>query len=164
MKSPYLSSHRLADVLAAIQVMGSTVWDSRPIEHWKPHLGDVPQSASSWEEIFTQHPEFFGVREWQGRNTYFLRLRRAYERTIDPVSLKEISDQQLEELKRQNKYDETKLARRALTPSQVEALMKTAIELQVRAAALADRTRWWIPLAAAVLGFLGAIVGSLLKL
>ena len=163
MQSPYLAEHRLADILAAIQVMGSHVWDSRPLEHWKPHLGAEPQSTTSWEVVFAQHPEFFGTQEWEGRQQYFLRLRRAYERTVDPVSLKEISDQQLQELKAHDGYATAKLARRALTPLQVEALMKTAIELQDRASALADRTRWWIPLAAALLAFLGAVLGSILK-
>lgn len=163
MKSPYLIDHRLADVLAAIQVMGSTVWDSRPIENWTPHLGDRPQSAQTWNALFDEHPEFFGTREWEGHPLYFLRLRRAYERTVDPVSLKEISNEKLEDLKAKGEYANAKLARRSLAPSQVEALMKTAIELQVRAAALADRARWWVPLAAAVLGFGGAVLGSLLK-
>jgi hypothetical protein len=164
-KSPYLAhALRLADVLAAIQVMGSHLWDSRPVEDWKLNLGERPQSIASWEELFTAHPEFFGSRKSNdGRMLYYLRLRRAYERTIDPTSLDELSAEEIETRKKSGSYESDKLSRRGLTPEQVETLMKTAIELQVRAAALEDRSKWWIPLAAAVLGFVGAVLGSLLK-
>ena len=50
---------------------------------------------------------------------------------------------------------------------QIEALMKTAVELHSRAIAQRQENRWWLPiisaLAAAIFGFLGAIVGALLK-
>ncbi len=164
MKSPYLThDQRLADILAAIQVMGSHLWDSRPIEHWKQNLGPMPQSAASWEELFSQHPEFFGTSEFEGVTSHSLRLRRAYERTIDVSSLRELSDTELKELRESDRYFKTKIARRALLPSQIEALMKTAIELQVRAGAMDDRRKWWLPLAAAVLSFVGALIGSLFK-
>jgi hypothetical protein len=42
--------------------------------------------------------------------------------------------------------------------------MKTAIELQVRSAALADRHRFWVSLAVpAVVGLFGAMLGYILK-
>jgi hypothetical protein len=165
MKSPYLDNeHRLADILAAIQVMGSHLWDSRNTEDWKRHLGEKPQSALSWEALFAEHPEFFGQADWGGKTLHFLRLRRAYERTIDPNSLRELTDSEIEALKDKNEYDKARLARRTLTPEQVEALMNAAIELQVRAGALADRKRWWLPALTAGLGFLGALAGSLVKL
>ena len=164
MKSPYLlNEHRLADILAAIQVMGSHLWDTRQLEHWKSNIGQTPQSAPTWDEIFAQHPEFFGQIEYDGKQSYFLRLRRAYERTIDPTSLRELSDVEIEQMKDTGTYNTAKLARRALLPQQIEALMKVAIELQVRAGALDDRRRWWLPLIAAGLGFVGALAGSLVN-
>ncbi len=164
-RSPYLSSpHRLADILAAIQVFGSQRWDSREIKDWKTVLGDTPQSGATWEEVLAAHPEFFGVStRTDGTALHYLRLRRAYERTVDPDTLRELDDVEIKALKDAGKYDSIKLARRPLTSDQVETLMKTAIELQVRAAALEDRSRWWLPLAAAVLGFVGAVLGSFLK-
>ena len=164
MKSPYLAhDHRLADILAAIQVMGSHLWDTRQLDHWKSILGQRPQSAETWNELFAQHPEFFGEVEYEGKNSNFLRLRRAYERTIDPISLRELSDLEIQEMKEKNAYNSAKLARRVLTPQQIEALMKVAIELQVRAGALNDRRRWWLPLMTAGLGFVGALAGSLVN-
>jgi len=164
-KSPYLAHpQRLADVLVAIQVMGSSLWDSREIKDWQAQLGDRPQSLSGWEALFAQHPEFFGSHERDGgRMLHWLRLRRAYERTIDPESFSELLPEEIEQLKTSGAFAKARLARRALSPAQVEALMKTAIELQVRAGALEDRSRWWLPLLAAVVGFLGAVLGSLLK-
>jgi hypothetical protein len=77
MKSPYLIDQRLADVLAAIQVMGSTTWDSRPMKDWQLYLHQRPVSAESWEKIFEEHPEFFGARDHQsGIRHHFLLLRR----------------------------------------------------------------------------------------
>ena len=163
-KSRYLIQNRLVDVLAAIQVMGSSTWDSRPIRDWKLFLDDKPQSAESWESLFAEHPEFFGARDHQsGQRHYFLLLRRAYPKTIEPDTGCEISSEQLEKLRVSGEYRNARLARRALTPEQVAALVSTAVELEIRAAALEDRARWWIPLAAALLAFAGAILGSLVK-
>ena len=106
---------------------------------------------------------FRSSKRKDGAELHYLRLRRAYERTVDPDTLRELTDVEIKQLKDSNQYDNARLARRPLVASQVEALMKTAIELQVRAAALEDRSRWWLPLAAAVLGFVGAVLGSLLK-
>jgi hypothetical protein len=164
-KSPYLSDpHRLADILAAIQVFGSHRWDSREMKDWQEHLGEKPQSGKSWELVLAEHPEFFGTYLGkQGQMYHYLRLRRAYERTVDPDTLRELTDVDIRDLRDRGQYATAKLARKALAGSQVEALMKTAIELQVRAAALEDRTKWWLPLAAAALGFAGALLGSLLN-
>jgi len=64
-ESPYLSnSRRLADVLAAIQVMGAYTFSSRKYESWVEKLGE-PLSAKEWSAIFSEHPEFFRVsNEW----------------------------------------------------------------------------------------------------
>ena len=62
-ESPYLSnSRRLADILAAIQVMGAYTFASRKYDAWVEKLGD-PLSAKSWNFIFSEHPEFFSVSE-----------------------------------------------------------------------------------------------------
>lgn len=64
-QSPYLShQHRLADVVAAIQVMGIYSYSARTIDSWAEILGQKPRSASSWGSIFNEHPEFFG-RDWK---------------------------------------------------------------------------------------------------
>jgi hypothetical protein len=163
--SPYLLYQgRLADVIAAIQVLGSHLWDSREIKDWKKNIGEKPLSANEWETIFMDHPEFFGKDIRDGRAFYFLRLRRAYEQTVDTNTLRELSEQELAQYKAHDSYNPDNLARRVLTPNQIEALIKAAVELQVRAAAFEDRKRWWwIPLLSAALSFLGALSGAWLK-
>jgi hypothetical protein len=61
MESPYQKDWRLQDVIAAIQVMGSSAWVVKRIEDWTDSLGN-PQSAEKWEAVLTEHPEFFTVR------------------------------------------------------------------------------------------------------
>jgi hypothetical protein len=163
--SPYLLHQgRLADVIAAIQVLGSHLWDSREIKDWKKNIGEKPLSANEWETIFMDHPEFFGKDISDGRELYFLRLRRAYEQTVDTKTQRELPEQELAQYKAHDSYNPDNLARRALTPNQIEALIKAAVELQVRAAAFEDRKRWWwTTLLSAALSFLGALSGAWLK-
>ena len=163
-KSPYLRHQgRLADVIAAIQVLGSHLWDSREIKDWKKNIGDEPLSANSWESVFSDHPEFFGSDSRVNKTFYFLRLRRAYEQTVDTKTSKELSENEITQYKSSKSYNPDDLARRVLTPNQIEMLIKAAVELQVSAPALEDRKRWWIPLACAALSFSGALLGSWLK-
>jgi len=177
-RSAYLEHpQRLADIMAAIQVMGSHVWDTRPIYDWVKVLGDRPLSVETnkWEDLFEKHPEFFGKELWDRKKReegvevylYYLRWRRAYERTIETVSLKELTSEQIEALKAEKTYNEKKIARKALTPEQVGTLLTAAMELQDRAIGFEARTRWLltalISLGTAVLGLLGVIVGAMLK-
>jgi hypothetical protein len=173
-QSPYLEHpQRLADILAAIQVMGTHVWDTRPVEHWSIVLGEAPRSVPThkWEDVFERHPEFFGKEIWkrkleeEGKEvfTYYLRWRRARERTINPDTLGELTNAEIEELKKNGKYNETRLARKTLTPAQIQTLLRAAIELQVRAIDFTKQSRWWLPIASGALGFLGAIAGAMLK-
>ena len=163
-RSPYLKHQdRLADVMAAIQVLGSHLWDSREVQDWKTNIGDKPQSTDNWQSIFSDHPEFFGSDNNGNKTFYFLRLRRAYEQTVDTETSKELSAQELTEYRAHETYNPDNLARKVLSPNQIEMLIKAAVELQARAAALETSNRWWIPILCAAVGFSGALVGSLLK-
>jgi hypothetical protein len=174
-KSRYLEHpERLSDIMAAIQVMGTHIWDSRPIDHWIGVLGQRPVSVDSgrWEDVFDRHPEFFGNDVWkqnvnETQVSYYLRWRRVGERTIDPLSLKELSNEEIEALKVKGEYDKKKLARKALTPDQIGTLLNAAIELQDRAVGFEARSRWWLPIVisivTALLGLLGVLVGAMLK-
>ena len=85
--SPYLSSsHRLADVLAGIQVMGAYAWASRKSASWAEKLVK-PLSAPDWNRIFAEHPEFFRVSsEWVS-----LRWRHGYDRNFSVALARELS-------------------------------------------------------------------------
>ena len=155
--SPYLgSSHRLADVLAGIQVMGAYAWASRKSLAWSEKLGN-PLSAKDWNKIFEEHPEFFRVSgEWVS-----LRWRHGYDRNFNVELNRELSHAEVEALTEDQK---DKLTRKSLTSDQIEALMKTAIELHSRAVAHAQERRWLTPLLFTLLGtIIGVVLQSALK-
>jgi hypothetical protein len=163
--------------MAAIQVMGTHLWDTRPIEHWVSVLGRQPISVESgkWEDVFDRHPEFFGKEIWERKRkeegvevfVYYLRWRRAGERTVDTLDLKELTSEEIRTLKTSGEYNEKKIARKALTPDQVGILLNAAIELQDRAFGFESRSRWWLPIlistVTALLGLLGVLIGAMLK-
>lgn len=155
--SPYLKhSHRLAEVLAAIQVMGAYTWASRKSASWGEKLGN-PLSAPNWNKIFEEHPEFFRVSgEWVS-----LRWRHGYDRNFSVDAARELSGTEVEALTEDQKEG---LTRKTLTSDQIEALMKTAIELHNRAIAHAQERRWLTPLLFALLGtIIGVVLQAALK-
>lgn len=151
--SPYLANDwRLADVLAAIQVLGTYPRASRKVKEWFEKLG-APLSAQGWETVFKEHPEFFRLS-----NEYAsLRWRHGYDRTYDIVKKEEIDNKELESLSEEQKNE---LTRKQLSSDQIETLVKTAVELHGRAIAQAQEKRWLIPL---LFGLVGVIVGVLLQ-
>jgi len=155
--SPYLSnSRRLADVLAAIQVMGAYSIASQESAQWAEKLGD-PVSAPSWAVILGDHPEFFRV----SGNWISLRWRHGYDRTYSREQSRDLSH---DEIARLAADQESNLTRKPLTSDQIEALMKTAIELHSREIAHQQERRWLTPMLFGVLGIvLGAILQAALK-
>lgn len=152
--SPYLShGRRLSDLLAALQVMGTYRWATRKSQEWTKMLGPV-KSADNWEEIFSQHTEFFRVNgEWVS-----LRWRHGYDRIYSADLGREL---EADEIKTLSKEENENLSRRPLTPEQIEALLKTAIELHTREIAYTQERRWLTPF---LFALLGAILGAILKL
>jgi hypothetical protein len=155
--SPYLSnSRRLADVLAALQVMGAYTFASRKYEAWVENLGQ-PVSAKEWKSIFAEHPEFFRVSgEWVS-----LRWRHGYDRTYSHEHVRDLAHDEIAALSEEQR---SKLTRRPLTSDQIEALMKTAIELHSREIAHQQERRWLTPLLFALLGtIIGVVLQAALK-
>ena len=67
-KSPYLDKEgrRLADVIAAIQAMGTYKFYKLDFEGWAERITANPNQAPYWKNLFEEHPEFFrldGERE-----------------------------------------------------------------------------------------------------
>jgi hypothetical protein len=151
--TPYLSNRRrLADVLAALQVMGAYTFSSRKYEDWVENLGR-PVSAKEWESIFAEHPEFFRVSgEWVS-----LRWRHGYDRTYSHEQVRDLTHNEIAALREEQ---QGKLTRRPLASDQIEALMKTAIELHSREIAQQQERRWLTPL---LFALLGTIVGVVLQ-
>jgi hypothetical protein len=156
--SPYLIDNRLADIMAAIPVLGTYKWATRTPAKWTELLGD-PKSAPNWLTIFQQHPEFFRVND-EGKVTS--RWRHGYDRNISVSRGRELAAEELRGLSDEQRAND--LTRRPLDAAQIEALLKTAIELHVRGIAHTQEKRWLTPLLFALLGtVLGAVLQSALK-
>jgi hypothetical protein len=156
--SPYLISNRLADLLAAIPVVATYKWATRTPEKWTESLGK-PLSAPSWLPVFRAHPEFFRVND-EGKVTS--RWRHGYDRNVSLSKGRELSADELRTLsEHENAQD---LTRRPLDAEQIEALLKTAIEMHARAIAHAQEKRWLTPLLFALLGtVMGVVLQAALK-
>lgn len=136
--------------------MGAYAWASRKVSSWGEKLG-TPVSAPDWNKIFEEHPEFFRVSgEWVS-----LRWRHGYDRNFSVELARELSHAEIEALAENQKEN---LTRKPLTSDQIEALMKTAIELHSRAVAHAQERRWLTPILFALLGtIIGVVLQSALK-
>ncbi len=163
MKDPYLKSGRLADVIAAIQVMSSAKRPEREIKDWAHEFNRSrdPKVVAHWTSVFEDHREFFLTYRLDGEKELkaALRLRYAFK-TYDAETDKEYKPEQMQHLSREIR---DRLTTRPLQGDQIETLLNTAIGLDTRALEREAARKWWIPLLAATLGFAGAILGNLLS-
>jgi hypothetical protein len=149
--SPYLKHEsRLAEVIAAIQVMGTYEHDRLDIEQWKEKIGS-PKSAESWQFVFNDHPEFFRVNDIGQAS---LRWRHADDRDYHLLNQRKLYGEEITNLSEDQRKE---LVRKKLSPEQIKALMVTAVEFHSRAIAQQEERRWWIPLIA---GFIGSVFGG----
>lgn len=161
LESPYVTKpHRLGDVIAALQVMGTYRYSARSVESWAELLGEKPRSADGWLEIFNDHPEFFRAGlEDEGLHT--LALRRAQPRVYDTKTNEEITVAQYKDLPADGR---SHISRRPLTSQQIASLVETAIKLQSQAFARRQELRWWVPHAMSIATLLlGLVVGAVIK-
>jgi len=156
-QSPYLKdSRRLAEVLAAIQILGAYSFASLKAPVWAEKLG-TPVSGDDWMSIFNEHPEFFRINgDWVS-----LRMRHGFDRIFSHELGRDLTK---EEVKSRTEDERENLTRRPLESDQIELLMKTAIELHARGVAHSQESRWMTPLLFALLGVVvGAILQAALK-
>jgi hypothetical protein len=168
-RSPYLIEGRLADVLAAIQVMGSAKRPEAAIAKLAADLdgNEDERTVSRWTAVFNDHREFFRVYRVPSDHTLkaALRWRYAYKR-FDPETQKEYSEaefQALDESGPELRLIRDRLTMKPLEPEQVQTLLNTAIGLRTAAMEEYKASVWWVPLLAAVLAFVGTIVGTLVS-
>jgi len=159
-ESPYLKKGRLADILAALQMMGAGQRPEKEIVDWAKELSrsDAPFEVDRWKEVFCEHPEFFLTYFLHGKGNQKAALRWRYTNKLyDSVSNKEYTP---EEKARLPKELQNKLTTRPLASDAIATLMNTAIELHSRAIEELSARRWWVPVLAACLGFIGAVIGA----
>jgi hypothetical protein len=158
-ESPYLAnSGRLADVIAAIQAMGTYKFYKLSFEGWADRITANKNQALYWKNVFEQHPEFFrldGAREraslvW--RRQYPKRFHVDLEKHLSVVEYQALPEDQKD-----------RVSREPLNPEDIKALVDTAINLHSRALESEHARKWWIPLASSAIGgLLGAILGVFL--
>jgi hypothetical protein len=80
--SPYLSDlNRLADVIAAIQVMGTYKFYKLDFKGWADRISGQSSNADYWRIIFEEHPEFFRLDS--GKMNASLAWRRTHQKFYD---------------------------------------------------------------------------------
>ncbi len=156
--SPYLKSGRLADVVAAVQFMGVSGRPEAEISDWTQRLsGNLDESEMQrWTAVFKEHPEFFHVYTLKGKPKAALRVRYA-NRLYDEIDDKMYTRGQRDGLPPEIK---DRLTTRPLEGEMIGAMADTAIAFHARASEDRAARARWIPLVAAIFGFLGALAGG----
>ena len=161
--SPYRKPGRLADVIAALQVMGAAQRPEGEIKQLTKTLSyNIEESyIVRWNRVFTEHPEFFLSYKLNNEQRYALRWRytnKLYNHRTGKLYTPEEKDNL-------SKEEQWALTTKPLSSEAIASLIKTAIELHHRAIMEEAANRWWMQLVApgaAILGtFIGAIGGFL---
>ena len=157
--SPYLAdTRRLADVIAAIQVMGTYKFYWQDFAGWAERISGDAGQAAYWRGIFEDHPEFFRLDgERQGaalvwRRQYPRRFHVDEERRLTVAECMALGEAGME-----------RVSREPLSADDIRSLIDTAVGLHSRALDQQKERRWWLPLATAVAALLGAVLGAWLK-
>jgi hypothetical protein len=177
--SAYLEKDRLAQVIAAIQIMGTSDWPSGSLNRWVSELEGGTQltpkqlgltpihfgERKKWAAVFEQHPEFFKTYTVAGEQRVALRWRfsqsvnssgNAQGAAAAPAAGGQTDADWTAEDKPADDTSTTS-DRHPLTPGQISVLMTTAIELHSRAVAQRNILDHFGP---ALITALGALIGS----
>jgi len=156
--SHYLKPGRLGDVIAAIQAMGTYKFYKLDFKGWADRLSANEQLADQWRRVFEEHPEFFRL---DGERTKAsLVWRRQYTRRYHVDQERTLTREELEKLPASERA--TRISRTPLQATDINTLIKTAIDLHSRDVEARKESRWWVPLAAAVGSLIGAIGGAVI--
>jgi hypothetical protein len=166
-KSHYLEKDRLANVIAAIQILGVSDRASGTLNRWVAELEAseelTPEQLDSspikfaerkkWSTVFEQHPEFFKTYTLRGEPRVLLRLRYAQSANFAAKNGSAAA-----ETKDRPEGAEETVASKPLTADQIQLLLDTAIELHARAAAADRGPERFRPF---LMATLGAVLGTL---
>jgi hypothetical protein len=153
--SPYLAANdRLADVIAAIQVMGTYKFYKLDFDTWADRICGDRTEAAHWREVFEQHPEFFRLDSGRKRASLVWRRQRIKHFDVDKgAAITKEAYLALSEVQK------ARISRMPLNSEELEMLITTAINLHARALEHKQDSRWKIN---ALIGFLGALAGGML--
>ena len=156
--SPYVDTPaRLADVVAAIQAMGTYKYYKLPFEGWARRITGTKEAAPHWKKVIEEHPEFFRVSSGEDRAS--LIWRRNYRRRYHVDLGRELSNEEYDDLTPGERED--RVSRLPLNSSDISTLITAAIELHTRALERKKDDRWWVtPATAVVAAIIGGIIGA----
>jgi hypothetical protein len=156
--SPYLDDPaRLADVVAAIQAMGTYKFYKLSFEAWADRIVGDKSKADYWRAVFEAHPEFFRLDS--PRENASLVWRRQYPKRYYVDEDRKITQAEYYGFTQDQKK---RVSRNPLAPPDIKALIDTAIDMHSRALEDRKEKRWWLPLAAVFGGLVGSVLGVLL--
>jgi len=154
--SPYLrDDRRLADVIAAIQTMGTYKYYKLGFAEWSDRINGDEKQAEHWKKVFEEHPEFFRLDS--PRKKASLVWRRQHQKLFDIDSEEKISRADYQVLSVEKK---ARISRTPLNSDELATLLDAAINLHSRALERKRETRWWV---AGTFGLAGVILGALVK-
>ncbi|MBK8698178.1 MAG: N-carbamoyl-L-amino acid amidohydrolase [Saprospiraceae bacterium] len=159
-QSPYLiNNNRLADVIAAIQVMGSYRFYKLDFAEWSNRISGDESKADYWRKVLEEHPEFFRLDGKKEKAS--LVWRRQYPKRFNVDTETKITRDDFYALPDDKKL---RISRNPLDAETIHSLINTAIDIHSRALQHQQDKRWWIPLiVSGIGGLVGAIIGGLLK-
>ncbi|MDO6676511.1 hypothetical protein C7448_102409 [Tenacibaculum gallaicum] len=160
-ESPYIKyENRLADVLAAIQVMSIYKFYKLDFKSWSMRISGDESNFAYWKKVFEEHPEFFRFNSDEGKVS--LAWRRSKQRRFHVDLNKEITLDQINNLPATEAKE--KISRSPLNSSEVQSLIAVAIDLHTRAFENKKDSRWWVvPVISSISGLIGVLVGALIK-
>ena len=155
-KSPYLSEPtRLADVIAAIQAMGTYKFYKLDFDGWSKRISGNSSKSDHWEKIVNEHPEFFRLNTEKDKAS--LVWRRNYQRSFHVDKNVELTREECNQLPA-DELDQ-RVSRVPLSSSDISVLVNTAISLHSRELEEKKASRWWVmPTVAVIGGVAGAII------
>lgn len=155
-KSPYLKeATRLADVIAAIQVMGTYKFYKLDFAGWADRICGQQSEAEHWKSVFRDHPEFFRLDVSRQRAS--LAWRRTHQKLYNVDTEEKVTRQNFDRL---SDNDKNRISRSPLSSEDIGTLLNTAVELHSRALAHQREQRWWVT---AVITVVIAMIGFLSK-
>ena len=158
-ESPYLANrHRLSDVLAAIQTLGTYKFYKLDFAGWADRISGDADMADHWQQVFEQHPEFFRIDSTKTKAS--LVWRRQHPKLFHIDEERKLTKEEFNELMPEQKQ---RVSRVALGAGDIQSLLKTAIDLHTRAVEHQRERRWWLPLATAAAALLGSLAGAVLR-
>ena len=170
-KSHYLEKDRLANVIAAIQILGVSDRSSGTLNRWVAELEASEELTSEqlnsspikfaerkkWSTVFEQHPEFFKTYSLRGETRVLLRMRYAQSANFSAKNVRRARRRRRTRTS-WSMARENPIASKPLTADQIQVLINTAIELHAREAAADRGPERFRPF---LMATLGAVLGTL---